>query len=269
MGKKSNNTSSRQSSSQEKTAPQQWLYGIQPVFEALKSKTRPIEKIWVSYGRSGTGLQRILALASQQKIPVSFKDRASLDQKAGTTKNQGVVALFSPVSTLELETFFKQLPVGANRFFAFLDEVQDPHNLGAVIRTGSAAGLEGILLPKHRASPITPVVVKASAGAVESVPIVRGGNAIYTMERIREAGILLIGADPQGGRAIYEEDLCQDICLVIGGEGKGLRPSLKKHCDALVSIPMVGPIGSLNVSVAAGIIFYEVVRQRREKALGK
>jgi 23S rRNA (guanosine2251-2'-O)-methyltransferase len=226
------------------------------------SGTRP-EKIWVAFGRSGTVVQRILELARQQKTPVSFKDRAALDEKAGTPKHQGVLALLSGLETLELEPFLKQLPAKARRFIVLLDEVQDPHNLGAIFRTACAAGVEGILLPKHRTSPVTPAAVKASAGAAGRVSLVRVGNAAETLRAIRERGIFVVGADASAQIEIYEQDLCQDLCLVIGGEAKGLRPVVKKLCDGLIAIPMIGPIDSLNASVAAGILFYEVVRQRR------
>jgi 23S rRNA (guanosine2251-2'-O)-methyltransferase len=232
----------------------------------LKGQGRRITKIWIAFGRSGTAVQRILEQARRYKIPVSYKDRASLDAKAGTAKHQGVLALLARTETLELEPFLRQLPKEGRRFLALLDEVQDPQNLGAIIRTACAANLEGILLPKHRTSPLTPAAMKASSGAVEWIPLVRVGNAAQALRRIREEGVLLLGADPAGSSEIYDVDLCQDVCLVIGGEGRGLRPVVKKQCDALVSIPMIGPIDSMNASVAAGILFYEVVRQRREGA---
>jgi 23S rRNA (guanosine2251-2'-O)-methyltransferase len=232
----------------------------------LKGKGRRIAKIWIAFGRSGTAVQRILEQARRHKIPVSYKDRASLDVKAGTAKHQGVLALLSKTETLELEPFLRQLPKEERRFVALLDEVQDPQNLGAIIRTACAANLEGILLPKHRTSPLTPAAVKASAGAVEWIPLVRVGNAAQALRRVSEEGVFLLGADPAASSEIYDMDLCQDVCLVIGGEGRGLRPVVKKQCDALVSIPMIGPIDSMNASVAAGILFYEVVRQRREDA---
>ena len=250
-------------SSSKEASLQRWIYGVQPVLEALRSKGSRLEKIWVAFGRSGSAVQRVLEQARRHKIPVSFKDRASLDGKAGTSKHQGVLALVSGIETLSLEPFLQQLPKERHRFMALLDEIQDPHNLGAIIRTACAAGVEGILLPKHRTSPLTPAAVKTSAGAVEWVPLVRVGNAAQALRRIREDGVLLLGADPSGGSQVYDHDLCQDLCLVIGGEAKGLRPVLKKECDDLVAIPMIGPIASMNASVAAGILFYEVLRQRR------
>jgi 23S rRNA (guanosine2251-2'-O)-methyltransferase len=246
----------------EATEPK-WIYGVQPVLEALATRGRRVEKIWIAFGRSGSAVQRILDQAREQKISFSFKDRASLDGKAGTSKHQGVLALLSGAAIVDLEPFLQQLPRQGHRFIALLDEMQDPHNLGAILRSACAAGVQGVLLPKHRTSPLTPVAVKASAGAAERVPVVRVGNAAETLVRLREEGLFLVGADPKGGCEIYDQDFCQDVCLVIGGEGKGLRPVLKKRCDRLVSIPMVGPIDSMNASVAAGILFYEVVRQRR------
>ncbi len=243
-----------------------WVYGVQPVLEALKSEGGRAEKIWVAFGRSGTAVHRILEQAKQQKTPVSFKDRASLDAKAETTKHQGVLALVSGIETLELDPFLRKLPKEKRRFLALLDEVQDPHNLGAILRTACASGVEGVLLPKHRTSPLTPTAVKTSAGAAEWVPLVRVGNAAEALRRVREEGIFVVGADASAGSEIYEQDFCRDVCVVIGGEGKGLRPVLKKLCDGLVSIPMIGPIDSLNASVAAGVLFYEVVRQRSRAA---
>ena len=254
-------------SSPEEASGHRWIYGVQPVLEALKNRGSRTEKIWVAFGRSGSPVQRILEQARRHKIPVSFKDRASLDAKAGTSKHQGVLALLSGIQTLALEPFLRQLPKDRLRFIALLDEIQDPHNLGAIIRTACAAGVEGILLPKHRTSPLTPTAVKASAGATEWVPLVRVGNAAEALRRIREEGVLVLGANPSGGRVIYDQEFCKDLCLVIGGESKGLRPVIKKECDDLVAIPMTGPIGSMNASVAAGILFYEVVRQRSTEAL--
>ncbi len=241
-----------------------WLFGVQPVLEALKGKETKVEKVWIAYGRSGEGLRKLLALASRRKVPVSFKDRPSLDEKAGTTKHQGVLALLAEIPFQRWEGFFAGLPAGTARFLALLDEVQDPHNLGAILRTAWAVGLEGLLLPKHRSSPVTPVVVKASAGTAGKVPLVRVGNAIHALERARAKGMTVVGADPRGEVSLFDADLRRDLCLVIGGEGRGLRPAVRKQCDLLVSIPMTGDLDSLNVSVAAAVLFYEVLRQRRE-----
>jgi 23S rRNA (guanosine2251-2'-O)-methyltransferase len=233
------------------------------VQEALQGEERRIEKIWVAYGRAGAGIGKILAGARAQNIPVSRRDRSTLDEKAGTSKHQGVLALCALVGRMPLDDFLEGLPEDPPRFLALLDGVQDPHNLGAVIRSACAAGVGGILLPERRSCPVTPVVAKASAGALEHVPLVEAGNASEALRQMRDQGIVVIGADSDGEREIYDMDLRGDICVVLGGEGKGLRPGLRKQCDHLVSLPMTGPVASLNVSVASALMFYEVVRQRR------
>lgn len=245
-----------------------WLYGVQPVLEALRGPERRIEKIWIAYGRSGRPTQKILALAREQKIPVSSLDRNRLEQKAGTPKHQGVLALVTQIPIMDLDTFLDRASPHGHRFFALLDGIQDPHNLGAIMRTACATGMDGLLLPSRRVCPITPSVMKTSAGAGEWLPLVRTENASRALEQIRESGAYLLGADPEAGKKIYETDFCQDLCLVIGGEGKGLRPGLKRFCDDTVRIPMKGPIGSLNVSVASAILFYEVFRQRSLQSPG-
>ncbi len=258
MAKRTRRPSERASAS----AREGWIYGVQPVLEALKSRRGRVEKIWVAFGRSGAAVDRILEEARKQRSLVSFKDRASLDAKAGTDKHQGILALLSGIETLELEPFLQGLPTDRRRFLVLLDEVQDPHNLGAILRTACAAGAEGVLLPRHGTSPLTPAVIKTSAGAAAWVPLVRVGNAAETLRTLREKGLVVLGADASAAGRIDEQDLCRDLCIVIGGEAKGLRPVVRKQCDAVASIPMIGPIGSLNASVAAGVLFYEVVRQR-------
>lgn len=239
-----------------------WIYGVQPILEALRSGERSIEKVWIAYGRSGPGVEKLLVLAKKRRIPVSHADRASLENRAGTSKHQGIIALVSQVIKRDFDTFLDNLPEDGMRFLALLDGIQDPGNLGAIIRTACAVGLEGLLLPAHRVCPVTPSVMKASAGASEWMPLVQTGNASEALRRLRERGTLLLGADSNGDKRIYEVDLKQDLCLVLGGEGKGLRPGLAKVCDEIVSVPMMGPISSLNVSVASAVLFYEVVRQR-------
>lgn len=239
-----------------------WVYGIQPVLEALKDPDRRIEKIWIAHGRSGAAAEMVRTLARNAGITVSLRDRSTLDRKAGTGKHQGVVALLAQVSGPELESFLSPRPGGAPRFFALLDGVEDPRNLGAIVRSACAAGVEGLILPRHSVCPVTPTVIKASAGGALLVPLVRAGNASRALERVRRAGITVLGADPAAATGLYAADLRRDICLVLGGEGTGIRPVLKELCDELISIPMAGRIGSLNVSVAAGILFFEVQRQR-------
>ena len=262
MSRRSSRDSHRTDPGRPASGPR-WIHGVQPVLEALRSPRTSIEKIWVAYGRTGPALRRVLEQAEKRRVPVSFRDRPSLDRQAGGESHQGVLALCSPLELIDLQDFLDGLPADRPRFLALLDQVQDPHNLGAVIRTGSAAGVEGILLPRHGTCPVTPAVSKASAGAVEWMPLVRTGNAAQAVERLKAAGVWVLGADPEAETDLYEADLPLNLCVVLGGEGGGLRPGLRKQCDELVSIPMPGPMGSLNVSVAAGILLFEVVRQRR------
>ncbi len=243
-------------------AGRQWLYGVKPVLEALEACPERIEKIWIAYGRSGPAVRRILALARQAKVPFSSRDRAALDEKAGGAPHQGVVALTAAAEPVPFDGFLESLEPGSGILVALLDEIQDPHNLGAILRTACAAGVQAVLLPRHRTCPVTPAVVKASAGAAERVPLVRVGSTVRALERLRERGICVLGADPRAGQDLYTAELARDLCILIGGEGRGLRPVLKRLCDLVVAIPMPGPVESLNASVAAAILFYEVIRRR-------
>lgn len=240
----------------------QWLYGVQPVLEALEACPERIEKIWIAYGRSGAAVERILALARQAKVPFSLRDRGALDEKSGGSPHQGVVALVAAAEPVPFDRFLESLRWGSGILVALLDEVQDPHNLGAILRTACAAGVQAVLLPRHRTCPVTPAVVKASAGAAQRVPLVRVGSVVRALERLKERGIFILGADPKADLNLYAADLARDLCILIGGEGRGLRPVLKRLCDSIVAIPMPGPVESLNASVAAAILFYETVRRR-------
>lgn len=243
-------------------AGRQWLYGVQPVLEALEACPQRIEKIWIAYGRSGPAVQRILALARQARVPFSSRDRAALDEKAGGAPHQGVVALAAAAEPIPFDGFLEGLEPGSGVFVALLDEIQDPHNLGAILRTACAAGVQGVLLPRHRTCPVTPAVVKASAGAAGRMPLVRVGSTVRALERLKERGIFILGADPKAEQDLYSAELADDLCILVGGEGKGVRPVLKRLCDSVVAIPMPGPVESLNASVAAAILFYEVIRRR-------
>lgn len=240
----------------------QWLYGVQPVLEALEACPERVEKIWIAYGRSGPAIQRILALARRGKVPFSLRDRAALDEKTDGAPHQGVVALAAAAEPVPFDGFLGSLEGKTGILVALLDEVQDPHNLGAILRTACAAGVQAVLLPRHRTCPITPAVVKASAGAAERVPLVRVGSVVRALERLKERGVFILGADPKAEQNLYTAELGRDLCILIGGEGRGLRPVLQRLCDSVVAIPMPGPVESLNASVAAAILFYEVIRRR-------
>lgn len=235
------------------------LYGIHAVEEALAAG-RPLERLLVVRGRGGGGLERLLAAARSQGVPVRFVPRPEADRLAGTDRHQGVVAVSGATRYADLEDLLKQASSPA--LFVALDGIEDPHNLGAIIRTAHCAGADGVILPERRAAPLSGAAAKAAAGAVEHIAIARVTNLARALDRLKEAGCWIVGLDPQAPQPYTEADFTLACALVLGSEGRGLHPLVRQKCDFRVSIPTAGAIGSLNVSVAAGIVLYEVLRQR-------
>lgn len=231
------------------------LIGIHPVREALKSG-RSIDRILVAKGAGGPRVQEIVDLAKGAGVPIRFEQRSALDRAATNQPHQGVVAYGAA-------TKYSTIPDGA-RLLVVLDGVEDPHNLGAIIRTANAAGADAVLIPERRASGLTDTVAKAAAGALEYVPVVRIGNVAQTLEELKKQGFWIYGLDERGA----EDHDCVDYNLptafVLGGEGKGVHQIVRNHCDVLVRIPMAGKISSLNVSVAAGVVLFEWKRRLRQ-----
>ena len=254
------------------------LYGIHPIEEALGAG-RPLERLLVARGRGGRRVQEAIQAARQANIPVRFVERTELDRLTGGTKHQGVAAITGAKRYLELEDLLaRALPSsgrarapdsGAPALFLLLDGVEDPRNLGAILRTAYCAGVDGVVLPERRAAGITPAAEKVSAGASEHVSVARVTNLGRALERLKEAGCWLIGLDERAEKIFTEADYSGPVGLVLGGEGKGLHQKVREKCDFVVSIPTVGAIASLNVSVAAGVVLYEVVRQRRAKRVAR
>ncbi|MEW5954206.1 MAG: 23S rRNA (guanosine(2251)-2'-O)-methyltransferase RlmB [Bacillota bacterium] len=232
--------------------------GRNPVREALKA-LRPINKIIIAEDLDGLPLREIIDLARKQGIPVTRARRSYLDKIASGESHQGVVALASPVEYAEVEDMLAA--ADQNPLLVILDGVTDPHNLGAILRTAHAAGARGLIIPRHRAAPLNATVAKASAGAVEYLPVARVGNLVQTIKQLKDRGFWVVGAHMEG-QVFWEASLDGPVALVVGGEGKGLGRLLRQECDLLVSIPMSGQLGSLNASVAAALLIYEVVRQR-------
>jgi len=235
------------------------ICGRNPVREALRAG-RPMRKILMV--REGNGVLRdIASLARAQGVPVQFADRAALDRLTGGVRHQGVVGLAAPVGYADLEEILagKEKPL-----LVALAGVQDPRNLGAVIRAAEAAGADGVIIPARRAAGLTPAVAKASAGALAYLPITRVTNLAQSLSLLREKGLWIVGADPGAEQVYWDADLRGPLVLVIGGEEAGLGRVVRAACDLLVRVPMFGKIGSLNASVAAALLIYEVVRQRRE-----
>jgi 23S rRNA (guanosine2251-2'-O)-methyltransferase len=231
------------------------LSGIHPVAEALRAG-RPLERLLVAQGAGGPRLQEIIDLARRGSVPVRFEPRAALDRLAGTPAHQGVVAMGAATRYAD--------PEAATRagLVVVLDGVEDPHNLGAIVRTAHAAGAGAVVIPERRAASLTDVVAKAAAGALEHLPIVRVTNVNRALEDFKQRGYWIYGLDERGSEVYTAVDYASPTVLVLGGEGKGLHEQVRKHCDLLVRIPMDGKISSLNVSVAAGVFLFEWRRRQ-------
>jgi 23S rRNA (guanosine2251-2'-O)-methyltransferase len=238
------------------------IYGKNPVIEALEAG-RPINKIYLASGQKNPVDKKLIQLARQNGIPVREVDRKKLVELAGQDKTQGVVAILTEISYSTIEDIFNRATQQQESpLIAVLDEIQDPHNFGAIIRSAEAFGFHGIVIPKDRSVGITATVVKTSAGAVSHIPIVRVQNLAHWMKGIKNQNVWIAGADQQAEISLFEADLNRPLAIVIGSEAKGMRRLVKESCDFLVRIPMVGKINSLNASVAAALIFCEARKQR-------
>jgi 23S rRNA (guanosine2251-2'-O)-methyltransferase len=239
-----------------------YIYGINSVTEALKSRRRAFEWVGMAKERHDLRLQRLIEDFRKIGIPVRFLQRTELDRMAGNAAHQGVVAVTSAKQYNDLEDV-----IAAKRdkysLLVVLDGVEDPHNLGAILRTADAAGANGVVIPERRAAAVTGTVTKSSAGASEHLPIAKVTNISRTVEELKEKNIWTVGLDERAKQTYDALDYNMDCALVLGGEGKGLHDLVKRKCDFLVSIPMLGKVPSLNVSVAAAVVLYEIVRQRR------
>jgi 23S rRNA (guanosine2251-2'-O)-methyltransferase len=232
------------------------LSGIHPVGEALRAG-HALERILVAQGAGGARLQEIIDLARKAKVPLRFEARAALDRLAESSAHQGIVAVAATRKYGSLEE------VESANLLVVLDGVEDPHNLGAIVRTAHAAGAGAVIIPERRAAGITDVVAKAAAGALEHLPVVRVSNVNRTLEELKERGMWIYGLDERGTEDYDKVDFAENSVIVLGGEGAGLHEQVRKKCDLLVRIPMAGKISSLNVSVAAGVVLFEWRRRRR------
>ncbi|HEX4594854.1 MAG TPA: 23S rRNA (guanosine(2251)-2'-O)-methyltransferase RlmB [Bryobacteraceae bacterium] len=236
------------------------LAGIHPVREALRAG-RALDRVLIARGAGGPRLQEIIDLAREHAVAVRFEPREALDRASNGAAHQGVVAFGAAQRYVELDDVL----AGAE-LLVLLDGVEDPHNLGAIIRTAHAAGASAILIPDRRAAGLTDVVAKAAAGALEHLPVVRVGNVSQTLEMLKKRRFWIYGLDERGPQLYNETDYARPTVIVLGGEGQGLHQLVKKHCDLLVRIPMAGAISSLNVSVAAGIVLFEWRRRHAAPA---
>lgn len=243
--------------------PEDMVAGRNAVMEALKG-SRSVNKLMIANGSTEGSIKEIIAVAKEKGVNIQYWDRSKLDSIARGIRHQGVLAQVAPVQYAELEDI---LQVAKDRneppFIVLLDELEDPHNLGAILRTADAAGVHGVLIPKHRSCPLSATVAKTSAGAVEHVPVARVGNLVQTIKKLKHEGLWVAAAD-MDGKDYYDTDLTGPLLLIIGSEGQGVGRLVKEQCDFVVRIPMVGKINSLNASVAGSILMYEAMKQRRK-----
>lgn len=237
------------------------IEGRQPVIEFLKAG-HPVNKVLIAKGNTHRALQQITALAKEQGAAVQEVSKEQLDRMSLTGNHQGVIAQIAAVEYAELDDLLSApRDPEWDPFLLVLDGLQDPHNLGSILRSAEAARVSGVIIPKRRAVGVTPVVAKVSAGALSYVPVARVVNIARTIEQLKEAGFWVVGAD-MDGEPCYSQNLKGPIALVIGSEGEGLSRLVKENCDFLTRIPMLGQINSLNAGVAAAVLMFEVVRQR-------
>ena len=236
------------------------LYGINAVMEALKADPARVERVSIQRGLAGPRIQAIIDFARHAGAPLVFEDRAWLDRKAGGGRHQGVICHISEAATVSAEDIIRQ--ASSPGLLMILDGVEDPQNLGATLRSAEVAGVDGVLIPQRRSAGLSASAVKASAGAATHVKVARVSNTNQAIELIQSSGYWVTGLSADAEKPIWEIDFLVSTALVVGSEGSGLHRLVSEKCDFLASIPLRGKVGSYNVSVAAGIALYEVLRQR-------
>lgn len=248
---------------EEEIIQDEMIAGKHPVLEALRSG-REINKIWIADGAQKTLTQPIVAEAKKSGIVVQFVDKRKLDSLTPGVTHQGVVAQAAAFAYVEVEEILERAKQREEvPFVLLLDEIEDPHNLGSILRTAECTGVHGVIIPKRRSASLTATVLKTSAGAAEHVPVARVTNLAQTIDKLKEAGVWVAGTDLSASQDVYKMKFDMPLAIVIGNESKGMGRLIKEKCDFLVKLPMLGQLNSLNASVAAGVLMYEVVRQRR------
>ncbi len=239
------------------------VYGRNAVWELLRSG-KPVNKLLFQSEGTGGRFQDMVSHAREQKIPFQFVDKVALDRLTEKAKHQGVLAYVAPRQYAQVEDILALArEKGEDPFILLLDEIEDPHNLGALLRTADATGVHGVIIPKRRSVSLTSIVAKTSAGAVEHVLVARVGNLVQTIKELQKAGCWVSGGEA-GGVDVYRADLTGPRVIVVGSEGKGLSRLVKETCDEIVSIPMKGQVNSLNASVAGSVLLYEALRQKEK-----
>ncbi|AMA74471.1 MULTISPECIES: 23S rRNA (guanosine(2251)-2'-O)-methyltransferase RlmB [Aneurinibacillus] len=244
----------------------EYIVGKNPVLEALRSG-RSINKIWIAENSQKGAANQVIALAKKAGVTVQIVPRKKLDQAAEGESHQGVLAYVAAYDYVELDEILHRAETsGEPPFLVLLDEIEDPHNLGSILRTADATGVHGIIIPKRRSAGLTSTVAKTSAGAIEYVPVARVTNLARTIDELKKHNIWVIGTDASGEKEFREARFDMGVALVIGSEGKGMSRLVKEKCDFTVKLPMVGRVTSLNASVASALLMYEVYRQRHPLA---
>jgi 23S rRNA (guanosine2251-2'-O)-methyltransferase len=243
------------------------VWGRHPVLELLRGGGRQVDEVAVLVGAAGP-LGQVVALARRSGVKVSFRTREQLTAMAGSPQHQGVVARVASGEYVDLDTLL-EIPGsrGEPAFFVVLDQIQDPRNFGALLRTAEALGAHGVVVPKHHAVGLTGVVARTAMGAVEHIRVAREANVVSVLEKFKKSGIWVYGGVTRGGVAPWRVGLTGPVGIVLGSEGEGLRSLVARTCDGLLTIPMAGQVGSLNVATAGAVLCYEVCRQRREISL--
>jgi len=242
------------------------IYGIHPVFEALRAARRDFFEVYIAKDKISKRLEKVIKITESLKIPVKSVKSYQLKSITGSDMHQGIGIKASPYPLANISDIIDKpkLP-NCDNFLLIIDNVLDPQNLGALVRTAVCVGVDGIIIPRKRSASPTPTVSKASAGALEHVFLAKTTNMANTIKDLRKKGLWIVGMDMDAEKSIYASDLTYPLAVVIGGEGKGIRPLIKKYCDFLISIPQAGQIDSLNASVAGAVVMYEVFRQRKYK----
>ena len=243
---------------------QELVFGMHAVRAMLARQPARVRRVWLLAGRHDARIEELRALAVQAGVPIGQRGQAELTELAGGGVHQGVIAELTPAAALSESALHEVVQAGEGPpLVLVLDGVQDPHNLGACLRTADAAGVRAVVVPKDRAVGLTPVVRKVAAGAAEAVPLVQVTNLARALRELKELGLWIVGTEGEGDQSLYEADLKGPLAVVMGAEGSGMRRLTREQCDFTVSLPMLGTVESLNVSVAAGVVLYEAVRQRR------
>jgi 23S rRNA (guanosine2251-2'-O)-methyltransferase len=240
----------------------EYIYGRRAVIEALRAAPERVNKLFMAEGTHGRTTDEIRDLARKHRVVIKMLPRNGLDRYAPADAHQGVVASVAPVDYADADALMEANPGGRPALLLALDEITDPQNFGAILRTAEAVGVGGVLIPRHRSVALTPLVAKHSAGASQYVPVARVTNIATLVEQLKECGFQTVGTSGDADLTIYDIDFTVPTAVVVGSEGSGIRPLVRKRCDAVARIPMVGKIESLNASVAAAVVLYEALRQR-------